>query len=1377
MRNKLLNAFVIALILFQAFAPIGALAYTGTDQPDYQPGSTVTISGDNSDGAGYTAGETVVVEVSGPNDFAASCEATADDSAAWSCPVKLPADAADGSYTYVAAGQISGVSENGGFTVTVPAMPTEEPTLEPTQAPTVAPTSQPTEEPTQAATVAPTTQPTEEPTLAPTEAPTQAPPSELTQEAAPTASAVLLPFVTSDKADYAPAEQVTLSSGNWQPGEWVVLYVNDSIGQTWSIATNKQADANGAWTYQFNLPNWFVATYHVTATGEVSGVAITDFTDSVSSVTITSPSSSVTFTSLPATLTVSFNYATSTTGTTTGIVDLLGTTVSNSNPLSSGMGYSSSIVLTIPEGTLNGTYNVKVTVTNNDGTGANNKNDQKNGAVVINVPTNTAPTANAVTTSTNEDTAKAIILTGTDVQTCELTFSIVASPSHGTLGSITNNACVAGSPNSDNASVTYTPTANYNGSDSFTYKANDGSLDSNIATVIINAITVNDAPIAVNDGPYTTNEDTTLNVTATLGVLANDTDVDSSSLIAVLVSGPAHGNVTLNSNGSFSYTPASNYNGSDSFTYKANDSTADSNPATVSITINPGNDAPVAANDSYSTNEDTALNVLIPGVLGNDTDVDGSSLKVILVSDPSHGTLTLNADGSFIYTPTANYNGSDGFIYKTNDGSLDSNAASVTIMINAVNDAPVAVNDTYTTDEDTPLTVAAAGVLSNDIDIDSVNLTAVLVAGPSHGTLTLNADGSFSYTPAANYNGSDSLTYKTNDGSLDSNVASVTITIKAVNDAPIVAANQNSVTVNEGSPASNTGAWFDADEDYVNLSTSVGTLVKNSNGTWNWQYTPTDGPDNSQTVTITADDGHGGVSTTTFSLVVNNVAPMVTLSPMNTANEGETKNYTFTSTDPGADTFALVSESCGDNGTLSNAIFDTATGAGSFDCTFPDGPATSTVSVRVKDSDNAYSNTSSIIVAIANVAPTLTISGNADVDEGSLYTLNLSSSDPGTDTIAHWTIDWGDGSVQTVTSNPSSATHTYADGPNSYIISATATDDDSTFNANTRNTQVNNVVPSIAISGASNVNEGSPYSLILGDVTDPGTDIVSSYIVHWGDGSSDTYSNSGTKSHNYADGPNSYKVTVDLVDEDGMFTDRATALSITVNNIKPTPQIDSLIGNSGAACVAGNIVKLDFSFTDPGVNDATWSVDIDWGDGSTHTTYSTAMQGTQPQQPHSYGVGSFQITVKVTDKDNAQGSASSASSAVSHLYNMTGILAPFNSDGTSVWKYGSTLPVKVQITDCKGTPVSGLAPKIGTSLVSSSDPTISIDETGSTSAADTTGVMRYDPTAGQYIYNFASKNLSDPTAVYYMTVKGTDTSGKMVTSPAMVQIKFGLKSK
>jgi VCBS repeat-containing protein/predicted outer membrane repeat protein len=193
--------------------------------------------------------------------------------------------------------------------------------------------------------------------------------------------------------------------------------------------------------------------------------------------------------------------------------------------------------------------------------------------------------------------------------------------------------------------------------------------------------------------------------------------------------------------------------------------------------------APVAADDSYSTDEDTPLTVNTPGVLGNDTDVDGDPLTAVLVAGPAHGTLALNSDGSFKYTPAANYNGADSFAYKANDGQLDSNVATVKITINPVNDAPVAANDSYTTDEDTMLTVNTPGVLGNDTDVDGDPLTAVLVAGPAHGTLALNSDGSFKYTPAANYNGSDSFTYKANDGQLDSNVATVKITINPVNDA------------------------------------------------------------------------------------------------------------------------------------------------------------------------------------------------------------------------------------------------------------------------------------------------------------------------------------------------------------------------------------------------------------------------------------------------------------------------------------------------------------------------------------------------------------------------------------------------------------------
>ena len=134
------------------------------------------------------------------------------------------------------------------------------------------------------------------------------------------------------------------------------------------------------------------------------------------------------------------------------------------------------------------------------------------------------------------------------------------------------------------------------------------------------------------------------------------------------------------------------------------------------------------------------------------------------------GTLTLNADGSLSYTHDGSETTSDSFTYKANDGLLDSNIATVSISVTAVDDAPVAVDDAYTVDEGATLDVAAAlGVLSNDTDAEMSPLTAVQVSAPSHGTLTLNADGSFSYTHDGSETTSDSFTYKANDGLLDSN--------------------------------------------------------------------------------------------------------------------------------------------------------------------------------------------------------------------------------------------------------------------------------------------------------------------------------------------------------------------------------------------------------------------------------------------------------------------------------------------------------------------------------------------------------------------------------------------------------------------------------
>ncbi|MEW5928318.1 MAG: Ig-like domain-containing protein [Gemmatimonadota bacterium] len=481
---------------------------------------------------------------------------------------------------------------------------------------------------------------------------------------------------------------------------------------------------------------------------------------------------------------------------------------------------------------------------------------------------NDAPTAVNDAYSTDEDTqlnvaAPGVLANDTDPEGNPLTAVLVTGPAHGTL---TLNA---------DGSFTYTPAANYSGLDSLTYKANDGTSDSNTAKVTITVNAVNDAPTAVDDA-YSTDEDVALNVAAP-GVLANDTDPEGNPLTAVLVTGPAHGTLTLNADGSFTYTPAANYNGPDQFTYKANDGTADSNVATVSITVSGVAEAPVAVDDAYSTDEDTALNVAAPGVLANDTDPEGDPLTAVLVTGPASGTLALDADGSFTYTPAAGFSGQATFTYKANDGALDSNVATVTITVAAVNDAPTAVNDTYTTDEDVVLNVAAPGVLGNDTDPESNALTAVLVTGPANGTLTLNADGSFTYTPAANFNGSDSFTYKANDGTTDSNTATVTITVNPVVDAPV--ATNDAYSTNEDTPLSKSAAEGvlanDSNPEGGTLTavlvstTTNGVLSLSADGSFT--YTPNADFFGTDSFTYKGNNGSGDSNVATVTITVNAV--------------------------------------------------------------------------------------------------------------------------------------------------------------------------------------------------------------------------------------------------------------------------------------------------------------------------------------------------------------------------------------------------------------------------------------------------------------------------------------------------------------------------
>jgi VCBS repeat-containing protein len=338
--------------------------------------------------------------------------------------------------------------------------------------------------------------------------------------------------------------------------------------------------------------------------------------------------------------------------------------------------------------------------------------------------------------------------------------------------------------------LTYTPAPDANGQAlvSVVLLDDGGTADGGVntspaQTFTLTVIPLNDVAVAQADA-FSTPEDTPLTVSAP-GLLGNDSDVDGDLLTGRLVSGPAHGALTLNPDGSFTYTPNLDFHGADSFTYRGSDGALDSNEATVALTITPVNDAPVAAPDTAGMPEDTPLTIQAATLLANDSDVDGGLLTLIGVGNAVHGSVVLDGDGDPVFTPAPNFNGAASFEYTVSDGQGGSDTATVTITVTPVNDAPVATDDAFNTPEDTPLSVLIPGLLGNDTDVDGDALTALLVSGPAHGSVTLNPDGSFAYTPEANYHGADSFTYQANDGTADSNVATVSLTVTPVNDAPV----------------------------------------------------------------------------------------------------------------------------------------------------------------------------------------------------------------------------------------------------------------------------------------------------------------------------------------------------------------------------------------------------------------------------------------------------------------------------------------------------------------------------------------------------------------------------------------------------------------
>ncbi|MCE9517952.1 MAG: tandem-95 repeat protein, partial [Verrucomicrobia bacterium] len=362
---------------------------------------------------------------------------------------------------------------------------------------------------------------------------------------------------------------------------------------------------------------------------------------------------------------------------------------------------------------------------------------------------NITPVATAGLLTIKEDTATTLALKGTDADAEPLSLVVGTPPAHGTLTGTT-------------LAPLYTPTLNYVGPDSFTFGVSDGGpTPSNVVSFNITITPVADAPIAqagVNSGPE---DASSITGTAT----AVDPDLPGRPITGfAIASPPAHGTVIIDNVGSYSYTPVANFSGTDSFTFTAKNITGTSAPATITITVTPLPDAPVASNSGVWTALDTAVDGQALAA-----DADGDVLTFTKQSDPLHGTVnSFNSDGSFTYTPTTSYAGTDSFTFKASDATTDSNEATITLTIGVA----TATDGHFSG----PLDDLLVGNLAAT-DPNNSPLTFAVVDAPAHGSVVVLSDGTFRYNPKAGFLGTDTFTFHASNSVAASNAATVFITI------------------------------------------------------------------------------------------------------------------------------------------------------------------------------------------------------------------------------------------------------------------------------------------------------------------------------------------------------------------------------------------------------------------------------------------------------------------------------------------------------------------------------------------------------------------------------------------------------------------------
>ncbi|MBQ4810947.1 tandem-95 repeat protein [Pseudoalteromonas luteoviolacea] len=532
------------------------------------------------------------------------------------------------------------------------------------------------------------------------------------------------------------------------------------------------------------------------------------------------------------------------------------------------------------------------------------------------------------------------------------------------------------------------PEANQNGVFSFSYTLTDSEgLVSDPATVTVTLTPVNDAPVA-NDNTASLQEEGSFEV----NVLGNDTDVDdndSFNLASVtVVDKPQFGQAVVNTQGAIVYTPNTHYFGDDTFTYTVQDlAGATSNKATVTMTVTPVNDAPVANDQVLNLNEDSSLLISLSA-----SDQESDPLSYRIVTNVSNGTLVAQSNTTWLYTPTAHFNGNDLFTFVANDGVLDSQSGTVNLTVNAVNDQPTVSGQSIDVDEEAAVIITLLGE-----DLDNDNLTYSIVRGPSNGTYT-QSENNVTYTSNVDFFGSDSFTFKVNDGQVDSETATVNITVANINDAPTISG-VPIAQVNEDSTYSFTPTFEDKDGDSLTFSIeNKPSWAEFNTNTGLLSGVPTNASVGSyENIMISVSDGTESASLAAFTITVVNTndAPVISGNPPASIEEDSEYSFTPTASDVDGDalTFSI-------NNMPSWAQFESATGRlfGT-----PDNSHVgiyNNIEITVSDGQQSVSLSAfSITVSNVNDAPTIGGTPASSVDEDSDYSFTPSSNDVDGDTL------------------------------------------------------------------------------------------------------------------------------------------------------------------------------------------------------------------------------------------------------------------------------------------------------------------------------------------------------------------------------------------